>query len=341
MARKHMKIAILLFLVSTAVSCSPGGSWNPRFEVSDEIKSFEKNPIQESDSWSVPTLEEDTIFWQSVESQPHPSFTPTPVPIPTLVPTPSGAQAPEEGSPTSSPSPTPIVTMSPEEVTTPILNPTPTMSPTMSPTPAVVSIPIKPRLDTERQSKKYKLLWEVSRKEGLQWSHFLYGEIEKDPIILKANPKDIKDFCPQFENLSREEKINFWGLLVSMISKYESGFDPLVRYHEKTMGVDPVTKLPVHSEGLLQLSYQDSKYYKNCDFNWELDKKLKVKDPKKTILNPELNLKCGVTILSSMLKRNEYLTIGKYQYWAVLHKNSKYQKNKEMQKMFKDVSYCW
>jgi hypothetical protein len=68
---------------------------------------------------------------------------------------------------------------------------------------------------------------------------------------------------------------------------------------ETTMGTDPVTGKQVASEGLLQLSYQDVPNYGSvlkyplCKIQWSKDKSLSVTDPKKTILDPYINLECA------------------------------------------------
>ncbi len=97
------------------------------------------------------------------------------------------------------------------------------------------------------------LLWEASRAGSSSWSAFLHGMIKNELKDMINAANDITRFCPNFEALSENQEINTWGMLFSAIVKYESAFNPLSRMQETTMGTDPVTGLPVYSEGLLQL----------------------------------------------------------------------------------------
>lgn len=162
-------------------------------------------------------------------------------------------------------------------------------------------------------------LWEKARPEGKQWTKFATEVIEKDGMSLLAGSRDIEQFCPRYGALSQNEKVGFWVYLVSAVVKFESGFSPVARMQETTMGIDPITKLPVQSEGLLQLSYQDVLAYPYCnEFDWSVDQHLAVKDPAKTILNPEKNLRCGIRILNQQLRKKSLIEFRPGNYWAVL-----------------------
>ena len=81
---------------------------------------------------------------------------------------------------------------------------------------------------------------------------------------------------------------------------------------------DEVTGLLVRSEGLLQLTYEDSKRY-GCDFDWAADKALPSKDPSKTILQPKNNLECGVKILANqIIVQHKSLLSPASGYWSTL-----------------------
>jgi hypothetical protein len=161
-------------------------------------------------------------------------------------------------------------------------------------------------------------LWEGARpKDGTAWTAFAFGIVDQYGDSLLAGTSDIKTFCPAYFTLSRNEKINFWVYLVSAVSKYESDFSPVSRYQETTLGTDAVTNQPVWSEGLLQLSYQDTKTYTFCDeFNWSKDKALAAKDPAKSILDPFKNLECGIRILNAQVKRKDLIAVRGY--WSTL-----------------------
>ena len=78
-----------------------------------------------------------------------------------------------------------------------------------------------------------------------------------------------------------------------------------------------VTPEMVRSEGLLQLTYEDARRY-GCDFDWNADKQLPEGDPGKTILQPENNLLCGVSILENQLVVRKRALLTKSSYWSVL-----------------------
>jgi hypothetical protein len=73
----------------------------------------------------------------------------------------------------------------------------------------------------------------------------------------------------------------------------------------------------VRSEGLLQLTYEDSDRY-GCAFDWDKDKQLPEKDPQKTILQPENNLKCGIRIMSNQLIDKHKPLVTGSSYWSTL-----------------------
>jgi hypothetical protein len=147
-------------------------------------------------------------------------------------------------------------------------------------------------------------------------------------------------FCPKYYSLTGEQKMNAVGMLISAIVKYESNFDPLMRYREATMGSDPVTGQPVYSEGLLQLSYQDVTAWAFCKFDWNADKKLAATDPRRTILDPYNNLECGVRILSEQVDRTGHIVIDNGAYWAVIKEQGKYEKINEIASLVKTLNFC-
>lgn len=136
---------------------------------------------------------------------------------------------------------------------------------------------------------------------------------------------DITRFCPAFNSLNENQKVNTWGMIFSAITKYESGFNPLSRYQESTMGMDPITGQPVYSEGLLQLSYQDIQGWPFCQFDWNKDKHLSPTDPKKTILDPYKNLDCGARIMAQQVARYKEIILDRGVYWAVIKESGRYQ----------------
>ena len=178
----------------------------------------------------------------------------------------------------------------------------------------------------EKELIVYPLAWESKNPSTKKWSKFLYKEIEKRFDDFEA--RDMGYFCENYDNLRKEEKINVWAQLISLMAFYESSWNPMARYVESNLGIDPVTKSAIASEGLLQVGYIDSLYHK-CNFAWETDAKLSETDAKKTVFDPYNNLQCGVIILAKQLKTHKAIVINKGAYWAVIkqgHKNSKVAK---------------
>lgn len=189
--------------------------------------------------------------------------------------------------------------------------------------------------------KTYPLLWEGSSGEGERWSSYslkvIHEEVENDLI---NGAEDIDTFCPEYESLSTNERLNFWALLVSAMTKYESRYNPLSRMRESTLGTDPITGTQVFSEGLLQLSYQDVRRYKFCEFDWEKDRKIDGGDPAKTILDPYKNLNCGIKILAFQIRDKNRITLEQGAYWSVLKLGSKYRKITEIAALTKKMPGC-
>jgi hypothetical protein len=185
------------------------------------------------------------------------------------------------------------------------------------------------------------LLWEKTRSEGRAWTIHSFDVIDRDGAALLQGATDVQDFCPQFYNLTYNQKVNFWAYLISAITKYESGFNPTSRYVETTMGTDPVTGQQVVSEGLLQLSYQDSRSYTFCnEFDWSVDKNLSPTDPAKSILNPQKNLTCGIRILNYQITKRKAIAIASGAYWAVIKSDSKYSKLTEIKALTTALAFC-
>ncbi|MEN0057336.1 MAG: murein L,D-transpeptidase catalytic domain family protein [Bdellovibrio sp.] len=185
------------------------------------------------------------------------------------------------------------------------------------------------------------LSWENSQHpEREQWSQYLMKLLLNDWSSLLSGATDMKDFCPRYASLTNEQRANVWAQLFSAMTKYESNYSPVARMRETTMGTDPVTKKPVYSEGLLQLSYQDITGWKFCQFDWSRDKNLSATDPKKTILDPYINLHCGVGIMAKQVARTGKIKIGSGAYWAVIKTNSKYQKISAITSMVKALPLC-
>ncbi len=152
--------------------------------------------------------------------------------------------------------------------------------------------------------------------------------------LLHSSPKDIADYCPAFHSMDEDQRIGFWSQLISGMVNFESNYVPTAR--EKVVGrraSDKVTGRMKIGEGLMQLAYSDELNWKRilpagvCDFNWNADSKLPLRDERRTIQNPEKNLTCGIGILNRLVEKGDRISgktsrgwIGGAAYWAVLRK---------------------
>jgi hypothetical protein len=187
-----------------------------------------------------------------------------------------------------------------------------------------------------------RIAWE-SKVNARVWSlHAFRVIVEKGDSLLEG-ADDVGEYCPLYFQLTKEKRAWFWTSLIASMAYYESAWNPTARMHETTMGTDPVTGKPVHSEGLLQLSYQDRLGHPYCnEFDWNTDRHLGEKDPRKTILNPEKNLSCGIQILNRQVKKHRRIGIGKGAYWAVIKTTKPSNKIERIKARLKaEVSACF
>ncbi|HEX4286528.1 MAG TPA: hypothetical protein VHZ28_15650 [Terracidiphilus sp.] len=151
------------------------------------------------------------------------------------------------------------------------------------------------------------------------WDQAIEESLPRELLSTKV-AKDIKIFCPRFNSLSLEDKRAFWAYFFQALAGAEAGLRPTanVRHTEPEVAVvDGVSHRMVRSEGLLQLTYEDSDRY-GCDFDWDIDKLLPEHDPGKTILQPKNNLLCGVKILTNQLVDQRKPLLTRSSYWSTL-----------------------
>lgn len=178
-----------------------------------------------------------------------------------------------------------------------------------------------------------KLSWEAKDPKNSEWTKIVLAAIEKKYEVLNS-AEDVNTFCPRFISLGKEDRIHVWGEIFSAMAFYESSWNPKSQFTEHGLGLDSVTGLPVVSEGLLQMSYADSKWASWCHFDWEADKKEKTFNT--TILNPKNNLECGVGIMARQIKKYGRITMEKGVYWSVLRIGSQRTKIDNIAKMVKN-----
>jgi hypothetical protein len=153
--------------------------------------------------------------------------------------------------------------------------------------------------------------WETSQRDGEDWSKHVYQSLDSLGLnLLSKDPADVADFCPNYKNLSKAEKKNFWVYLLSSMTEFESGHRPETSYREAFFDAKGEN---VISRGLLQLSIESANAY-GCGFQNAQE----IHDPKK-------NLSCGIRILNRWVGNDQRLAgrinskwLGGARYWSVL-----------------------
>ncbi len=183
------------------------------------------------------------------------------------------------------------------------------------------------------------LSWESQSNTNKVWSDYTFQIIEG--LFADFDKcQDITRIRPDYNDLNKKQKINVWGELISAVALPESGWKPTSWMFEN-QGIDVVTGQQVRSEGLLQLSYQDKVNYKTlpCRFDWNADKAFPVKDIRKTIMNPQINLEFGINVLAYQIRKTGKVILSKGVYWAVLKENGQYQKIDQITMMAQNLKF--
>jgi hypothetical protein len=150
-----------------------------------------------------------------------------------------------------------------------------------------------------------------------------------DKLIEQALPPEllstrrehaVSSLCPNFKHMEDADKRAFWAYFFQALAGAEAGLEATAdaRHTQSAVAViDTVTRHTARQEGLLQLAYMDSARY-GCDFDWDADRELPVRDPEKTILQPKNNLLCGIRILDNQLVTQRKPLLSKSSYWVTL-----------------------
>jgi hypothetical protein len=244
---------------------------------------------------------------------------------------PADTPRPPKATPSPTPAPTPKPTATPKP--TPVATPKPTATP-------------KPPTTPGGGDSTFKASWSGKNSNAASWTVYAQNAVTKYGDAMMKGATDVEDFCPMFDRLGSQDRVNFWVELVAAMAKFESSYDPTTRYTESTMGIDPITKKQVVSEGLLQLSYQDEQNYRNvlpagvCDFDYASDKQYQLSDIRRSILDPKLNLTCGISILNRQLERYNKIAVSSGAYWSVIKSSSSHNRLKEIKAITNALSFC-
>jgi len=213
-----------------------------------------------------------------------------------------------------------------------------------------LGIPAPPDIAREPSTSSkpagFKALWEGHNSNAAQWTLDAQDAISKYAPDLIKGSSDVATFCPKYDRLGTQDRINFWVQLIAAMTKYESSFNPTSRFVESSMSNDPVTGKQTASEGLLQLSYSDGRNYQRvlpagvCEFDYEADKRYSVKDLRRTILNPKNNLTCAIGILNHQVERDHLIAEANGAYWAVIKTDRPTNKLAQIRAITKALSFC-
>lgn len=191
-------------------------------------------------------------------------------------------------------------------------------SPTPAPTPNFQSV--YPALSWENTTQPHP--------ERKPWSIILIDEISENFEILDK-AKDIKFFCPKYESLGKDLKLQAWGEFFVALSYYESAYDP--KNYSVDVG-DPSDKR-TYSTGLWQVSASDIE-------NYNLSKKL----PAYTfqdLLTIEPNAKLTLALMSRQIEKNGLIVqpLFKNVYWATLYRG-RYDEIDQIANRVKKLKFC-
>lgn len=127
--------------------------------------------------------------------------------------------------------------------------------------------------------------------------------------LINANPSDMRQVCPYYKEFDEGQKKLFWASFFSVLSKYESSFNPGTQYQEGS---------GVISRGLLQISNGSIAGY-GCH----------IQHPHH-LHSPYKNFECGIKIMARNVRRDNRvasgtggLSRGGARYWSPLRSSHK------------------
>lgn len=153
--------------------------------------------------------------------------------------------------------------------------------------------------------------------------------LEEAPQILETIPHDIKNYCPDYKERTLEERLEFWGLLLSCISWMESSHRTEHFYEE--VGITDSSGENVISRGLLQFSYESATGY------------LSSLESPEELHDPNISLRVGAIALRRFITGDQVISAGRKgswrgaaRYWSVLRNNPKHP---QIQKWLKEADW--
>lgn len=197
----------------------------------------------------------------------------------------------------------------------PVVTPAPTPKPP-TPVPAPTPKPPTPAPSPGADTSDAVPMWEAKVSGSRDWSNHLYSELDRlGQDLLDVIPADAATFCPNYKNLTYNERKKYWIYMISAMTRFESSFKTNTTYTEDF--TDSSGKKVV-SRGLLQISIESANGY-DCELSNAQD-----------LHNPLKNLSCGVRILDRWVGRDGRIAgkvdakwRGGARYWAVMREGDK------------------
>jgi hypothetical protein len=93
----------------------------------------------------------------------------------------------------------------------------------------IPEVPVaKPEIPVEQPKPEIKLSW-----NNKAWTQHVLKEI---PVVMKTGlkviPGDYSLYCPNFKNLDEKAKVIVYANLISIMTRYESNYNPEAKYRE-------------------------------------------------------------------------------------------------------------
>ena len=137
---------------------------------------------------------------------------------------------------------------------------------------------------TSATSHGWTARWDT-KAEGAAWTALH----DHGAALVASTPGDIDAYCPTYREAGVSARTAFWVGLMSTLAKYESNYDPTVKFTEPFADS---TGQPVVSRGLLQISRESANGYGCGIGNAE------------ELHDPQTNLSCAVRILNKLVVRD-------------------------------------
>jgi len=171
------------------------------------------------------------------------------------------------------------------------------------------------------------LSWEQDHPERAAWSKAL-----QDLLTAKrssfAKAKDAKFFCPPFQFLSDDQKLQVWSEIIVWTAFFESSWNPT----EADVDVGSDDDRDTWSIGLMQMSVVDQESY-GFPFGFSYD----------DLLKPAPNLQLAVAIMAKQIEKKGVIVLTKPDssvYWATLFVGGRYDESDSIAAHVKKLSFC-